>query len=320
VKKNHQRQGSRILNLPPSELDHPTAQFEDSFFIEEFCKNNVFGIRLLKTYLLYTGIHPDMIAGIKSHRKGSPHKMMPPKLLITGSSGLIGKILWRGLADSFDLYGVDISPVEASDHVFRADISNPEQLRVVFERIPLLAYVVHLAGDPHADALWQSVLTNNIVGTKNVFEMAKEVKVRRVVFASSNHVTGAYEGFPPGLHTQMDPVLVTPQDPIRPDGYYGVSKAVGEAIARMYVERYGLESICLRIGSVLKDNDPTRDPRHLSTWLSYRDLVQLVKKSLSAKVRFGIYYGVSNNKKRFWDISSAGAEIGYHPEDDASAC
>lgn len=244
--------------------------------------------------------------------------MTLPKLLITGSSGLIGKILWQNLADVFDLYGVDICLSEQTGNVFRADISNPEQVKAVFKRIHGLAYVIHLAGDPRVDADWQSVLVNNIAGTKNVFEVAKAYEVKRVVFASSNHVTGAYEGFPPSLHTQLNPILITAQHPIRPDGNYGVSKAAGEAVARMYYELYGFESICLRIGSVLKDDDPTGDARHQCTWLSHRDLVQLVKKSLSAEVKFAIYYGVSNNRKRFWDISNAVAEIGYEPEDDAS--
>jgi hypothetical protein len=86
----------------------------------------------------------------------------------------------------------------------------------------------------------------------------------------------------------------------------------------MYYEVHGLESVCLRIGSVLKDDDPARHVRNQSIWLSHRDLVQLVKKSLLAEVRFAIYYGVSNNRRRFWDISDAMAEIGYQPEDDAS--
>ena len=55
-----------------------------------------------------------------------------------------------------------------------------------------------------------------------------------------------------------------------------------------------------------------------STWLSHRDLLQLVKCSLTADVEFGIYYGVSDNRKRFWDISNAERELGYRPQDDAS--
>jgi hypothetical protein len=76
--------------------------------------------------------------------------------------------------------------------------------------------------------------------------------------------------------------------------------------------------VCLRIGSVLKVDDPTRDSRYMKTWLSHPDLIQLVRKSLRSTVTFGIYYGVSDSQGRFWDISNARAELGYDPQDDAS--
>lgn len=245
--------------------------------------------------------------------------MENPKLLITGFDGIVGKVLWRNLGGMFELYGLDRSLEEQGDNVFEADIANFEQVNAVFEKLPPITYVVHLAGDPRPDADWQSVLLNNIVGTQNLYEAAQTHGVRRVIFASSNHITGAYEGFPPELHTQSVPPLVKPGDPIRPDGYYGVGKAAGEALARMYYELYDLESVCLRIGAVLEDDDPTQDPRNESLWLSHKDLVQLVKKSLVGDVKFAIYFGVSNNRKRFFDISNAVEEIGYQPESDASA-
>ncbi|MGA7195104.1 MAG: NAD(P)-dependent oxidoreductase [Anaerolineales bacterium] len=244
--------------------------------------------------------------------------MTLPNLLITGCNGLVGRILWDGLKDDFDLYGLDISSNKSSEKIFQADVSKSDQVESVVNRIQSLTYVVHLAGDPRVAADWDSVFANNINGTKNIYEAARLAGVKRIVFASSNHATGAYEGFPPSLHTKKNPTLITTRDPIRPDGFYGVSKAAGEAIARMYYEVHGLESICLRIGSVIKDDDPNIDPRYECTWLSYRDLVQLVKKSLSADIKFGIYYGISNNTKRFWDISNAEAELSYHPEDDAT--
>lgn len=244
--------------------------------------------------------------------------MTLPKLLITGYAGLVGQILWRNLSDSFELYGVDIRKNEFVGNLFQADISSFDEVDAVFEQIPGLTHIVHLAGDPRVDADWESVLMNNIAGTRNLYEAARIHGVKRVVFASSNHTTGAYEGFPPNLHTQLNPNLITPQDPIRPDGNYGVSKAAGEAIARMYYEVYGVESVCLRIGTVLRDDDPSKDPRHQCTWLSHKDLVQLVRKSLLGDVKFAIYYGVSNNRKRFWDISNAEVEIGYRPKSDAS--
>jgi len=241
------------------------------------------------------------------------------KLLITGCNGLVGRILWDGLKNDFDLYGLDISSNKSSVQIFQADISKADEVQLAFHRISSLTYIVHLAGDPRVDADWDSVFANNIGGTKNIYEAARLAGVKRIVFASSNHATGAYEGFPPSLHTKQNPILITTRDPIRPDGFYGVSKAAGEAIARMYYEVYGLESICLRIGSVIKGDDPNIDPRYECTWLSHRDLVQLARKCLSADIKFGIYYGISNNAKRFWDISNAEAELGYHPENDASS-
>ena len=241
-----------------------------------------------------------------------------PKLLITGSSGRIGTILMTQLGDLFELFGIDICIAKSSSNQFRADVSNFEQISDVLRTIAPLPYIVHLAGDPRVGADWQSVLANNIIGTKNVYEMAKKFSVKRVVFASSNHVTGAYEGLSPSLHALRNPTHISIQDPIRPDSDYGTSKVFGEAIARQYYEVHGIESVCLRIGFVHPDNDPTKNDRLRSMWLSHKDLVQLIKKSIFSDVKFGIYYGVSDNKNCFWDISNARDEIDYQPEDDAS--
>ena len=153
-----------------------------------------------------------------------------------------------------------------------------------------------------------------------MYECARLFKIQKVIFASSNHVTGGYEGIPTKLHKQTRPQLITTQDSIRPDGYYGTSKAFGEALARQYLELFGIYSICLRIGTVRDHDDPMKDKtkRWLKTWLSHRDLTQLFKKSLTSNVKFGVYYGVSNNKGKFWDISNAKKEIGYNPIDDSS--
>lgn len=244
--------------------------------------------------------------------------MTRPKLLITGYKGLVGQVLWKNLGDEFELYGLDLAIGEKAKNIFQADIRDDQQVEAVFDRIPALTYVLHLAGDPRVEAPWESAFQVNIGGTQNIYEAAHRHSVKRIVFASSNHVMGAYEGFPPSLHLREKPEMISVNNPIRPDGFYGVSKAAGEAIGRMYFEVHGLESVCLRIGSVLKDDDPTQNLRFECTWLSHRDLVQLVRKSLSADVKFGVYYGVSGNRKRFWDISNAEAELGYRPEDDAT--
>ncbi len=243
--------------------------------------------------------------------------MNHPRTLITGSRGRIGSILTNALSDSFDVYGVDFTG-KPDERTLRADVSDFAALDCAFGSIGSIEYVVHLAADPRVDGDWDSILKNNIVGTYNTYECARRHGAKKVVFASSNHATGAYEGLPRVLHKEADPRKIGVTDPVRPDGHYGTSKVFGEALARQYYELYGLQSVCLRIGSVLPDDDPTHDERCMKTWLSHRDLVQLVRKSLLSDVGFGVYYGVSKNKGMFWDISNAQQELGYDPQDDAS--
>ena len=80
---------------------------------------------------------------------------------------------------------------------------------------------------------------------------------------------------------------------MRPDGHYGLSKAFGENLARFYFDRYGIETVCLRIGSSFPE---PKDRRMLATWLSYDDLERLVVASLTAPVvGHSVVYGMSDN-------------------------
>ncbi len=234
------------------------------------------------------------------------------KILITGCNGLIGKILMNGLKEH-ELYGIDIRGGD-DERCYKADISNFDELRGVIEKLNDIDTIIHLAADKRLDAPWESVLRNNIIGTRNVYEIARIYKIQKVIFASSNHVTGGYEKID-GIYDGM--MKIMPSLHIRPDSYYATSKAFGEALARQFYEMYGIKSICLRLGSVLEDDKP-RGKRLLSTWLSHRDLIQLFRKSIAANVDYGIYYGVSNNSHRFWDLSNAKKDLDYMPIDDAS--
>jgi nucleoside-diphosphate-sugar epimerase len=207
-----------------------------------------------------------------------------------------------------------------------ADVSNFAAIRPAFEGLDM---VVHLAADVSMQAPWESVLPNNIVATYNVFEACRQAGVQRVVFASSNHAVGMYEFDQPyvrirqGDYAGLDPAAVPWVDHtvrIRPDGYYGISKAFGEAVGAYYAENFAMSVICLRIGTVNRHNSPTHDVRHMATWLSHRDLAQLVDRCLTvAGIRFEIVYGVSGNTWRFWDIAHAQRVLGYVPQDNAEA-
>lgn len=233
-----------------------------------------------------------------------------PKLVLTGALGLIGSILREGLAKRHDVRGIDLSASEPK--ILAADVADMEAVARAFDQIGEFERLVHLAADRRVDAPWSSLLPNNILGTYNVYTAAHAHGVRRIVFASSNHVIGMVEEEGGG------PEVASVTDPVRPDSLYAVSKLFGEGLARYFYERHGLQSICLRIGSVLDDDDPTREARFLRTWLSHRDLVHLVDRSLKAEVEFGIYYGVSDNRDRFWSLESARSDLGYRPVDDAA--
>ena len=192
---------------------------------------------------------------------------------------------------------------------------------------------MHLAGTASLEAVWDDVLQNNIVGTYNVFEAAREAGVSRVVYASSNHVVGMYEvDGAPSIYDPDDERSYDETTEIRPDSLYGVSKAYGEALGRLYMEQHGLQVFCLRIGAVRAHDDPTdaaavplieldaggQRNRLRAVWLSRRDCAELIARCLEVEdVPWAIVYGVSANSRRFWDLEHARELLGWEPQDAA---
>jgi NAD+ dependent glucose-6-phosphate dehydrogenase len=246
----------------------------------------------------------------------------PRRILITGAAGLIGTVLMRGLEGRYAVTGIDRARRRPAN-VRRRNLARIVP-RVSFAEADA---VVDLAGNPDHTAGWPEIWRNNLRATMNALEAARRAGVHRYVFASSNHVTGMYEREPPwseivaGDYAGLDPAsipLLGASSPIRPDGAYALGKALGEAAARWYSDAFGLPAICLRIGTVNHADRPL-EPRHFATLLTHADLLRLVESALEAPdgLRFGVYYGVSRNTWRFWDISDAATEIGYEPQDDA---
>ncbi len=231
------------------------------------------------------------------------------KILITGAAGKIGRVLKEGLKDDYDLrlmYHRTVLPAEEGEEVVICDIADFDCVKKAVDGVDT---VVHQAADPAVDATWESVLHSNIIGVYNVYEACRQCGVNKVVFASTNHVTGYYE--------KDGRTYTTPDMPVRPDSYYGASKAFGEALGRYYSDAFGMSVICHRIGSFIGGEPEEGKGRILSTWMSNRDYVQLTRLSIETDVKFGIFYAISGNTRRYWDISSAQEILGYKPQDDA---
>jgi uronate dehydrogenase len=228
-----------------------------------------------------------------------------PRLLLTGAAGGLGRVLRPRLkAHCQTLRVSDISELgtaAAGEEVMPVPLQDAQAVDKLLEGVD---GVVHLGG-VSVERPFDEILPANIVGIYNLYEAARKHGTRRIVFASSNHVTGFYK--------QSE--TVTPTMPVRPDGYYGLSKAFGENIARFYFDRYGIETVCLRIGSSYPE---PKDRRMLATWLSYDDLERLVVASLSSPVvGFSVIYGMSDNPVVWWDNASA-KHVGFQPQDSSA--
>jgi len=224
-------------------------------------------------------------------------------VLITGAAGDIGTHLRRELAGKYTLRLSDIKPVgklASGETYLRGDVAKMADMQRVTRGVDA---IVHLGGFA-VEGPWEVILRANIIGCYNVFEAAYRNGVKRVLFASSNHATGFYK------RDEKIDHRVYP----KPDSRYGVSKVFGEQLGSLYADKYGMEVLCMRIGNVAA---APADKRRLSNWISPRDFARLVSVGIdNPNIGFEIVYGVSDNKRTFYDNANA-YRLGYRPQDDA---
>ena len=244
------------------------------------------------------------------------------KVLITGMSGLIGGLLKEHLksSGSYELSALNRSKVEGVRN-YRADISDINAIRPGFEGQDV---AIHLAAYLGSDD-WEGQLSSNIVGTYNVFEAARIAGVKRLIFASSGNAIRGYERVQPysaiaeGNYESIakDFPRIT-HEQIRPEGIYGAAKVFGEALGRYYSDAYGMSVLCVRIGSVQKDNRP-HSTRERSIYLSHRDVVQILHRCIDAPsdLMYDVFLATSKNKWGYRDLSHAREVLGYEPQDSA---
>jgi uronate dehydrogenase len=229
---------------------------------------------------------------------------MAGPVLLTGASGLLGRLLTARLgALGWQLRLTDIAPFpDPLPRGARFTQLDLEDREAVFAAAEGCRLILHFGG-VSTEQPFEAILGPNLRGTFHVYEAARREKAR-VVYASSVHVVGLFE-----RSAKLD------QDcPLRPDGYYGLSKAYGEMLARMYWEKHAVESVLIRIGSTLPE---ATNERFLATWLSHDDFVALIECSARAEqVGCAIIWGASDNSRSFWR-DDARQVIGWRPRDSS---
>ncbi len=226
------------------------------------------------------------------------------RILITGAAGSLGRQLRPGLAHLASKVRLadraDMGSAAPHEEIIQCDLSDPE---TTLELTKGVDAIVHF-GSVGQEQTFNEIMTDTIPGTYNMFEGARRHGIRRVVFASSIHAVGYYP---------LEEVVNTRQ-PHRPDSFYGMAKCFGEDLASLYWDKFGVESVCLRIGSAL---ERPQERRNLWSWLSFPDTVRLTERALTApRVGHSILFGTSNNSMQAVSNRRA-THIGYDPADSA---
>ncbi|MDR3535573.1 MAG: NAD(P)-dependent oxidoreductase [Acetobacteraceae bacterium] len=226
-------------------------------------------------------------------------------VLLTGASGALGRMLAKALTgEGWTLRMTDIAPfpdpVPAGATFAKADLNDGVAILRLAEGC---GAIIHLGGVA-VERPFEEILGPNIRGLYHVYEAARR-EGARVIFASSNHAIG--------FHERTETIGADAQ--LLPDGYYGLSKAYGELMGRMYWFKHGVESVFVRIGSAFPE---PKDARMLATWLSYADLERLmVRCVVTPEVGCCVVWGASANGRMTWWRDDARAQLGWAPQDSA---
>jgi uronate dehydrogenase len=254
---------------------------------------------------------------------------MDRTVVITGAAGNLGSKLRRHLEGRCALRLIDRDP-RGDAAIVAADLSRWDTAwTTLFEGADT---VFHLAADPTAQQTWPNVIAPNIDAVIHVFQDAvRSRSVRRVIYASSNHVLGGYKDDPntPFLTTDLPPrpgASYVVQGEQRDSTAYAAAKLFGERLGKCYAEEHDLSVLAVRFGWVRHgDNRPEdvpleRGPWFRLMWLSNRDYCHLMDCCLTADLglRFAILHGMSANSGMRWDLTTTSRLIGYQPRDDVT--
>jgi len=228
------------------------------------------------------------------------------RVVVTGAAGAIGSLIVGGLASRWQIRATDVRP---RDGIEALDVTDFDRCLAIFGSADA---VVHLAGNPHPDADWDSLRGPNVEGAYTVAAAAREGGVRRLVLASSLQ---ALSGYPPTRQRRA-------ADAPCAANLYGVTKAWAEALGGWVAATSRTSVVALRIGyfSAQPPAGAQATPSNLSAWLSPGDCTRLIRAAVETDhPGLVVVNGISANRYRVAELGEAEHAIGYSPADDAWA-
>jgi nucleoside-diphosphate-sugar epimerase len=228
------------------------------------------------------------------------------RVVVTGGSGKVGRACVEDLLKhGYEVVNVDTTPpaVERCPFV-RADLTDfgqaLEALSEVDDRLRDIDALVHLAAIPAPGKEPNAVIFKvNTLSTYNVFEAARRLGIRNIVWASSETVLGLPFNSPP-------PYAPVDEDYAgRPETAYSLSKLLGEEMAKQFC-RWDpeLKIIGLRFSNVMEPSEYARFPsfdadarvRKWNLWgyIDARDAAQAIRLSLEAPIKGAEVFIIAN--------------------------
>jgi nucleoside-diphosphate-sugar epimerase len=233
-------------------------------------------------------------------------------IVVTGGSGKVGRACVKELMDSgYQVTSIDMvpppgqsNPPKPGDVTYsRADITDFGQVMAALsgidERTGGVTGVVHLGAIPAPGQAPNHVTFEvNTISTYNVFEAARQLGIRNIVWASSETVYGI--PYPKG------PAYVPVDEAIeRPETAYSLSKLMGEKMAEQFCRWDPKTKIVgLRFSNVMEPQDYANFPGfdkdansrrfNLWTYIDARDAAQAIRLSLEARLIGAHIFGIAN--------------------------
>ncbi len=233
-------------------------------------------------------------------------------IVVTGGTGKLGRACVKDLmAHGYEVTSIDMvpppgltnPPTPGQISFSRADVADFGQamaaLSMIDERVAKVTGVVHLAAiAAPGQAPNHVIFETNTVSTYNVFEAARQLGIRNIVWASSETVYGV--PYPKG------PAYVPVDEAVRrPETAYSLSKLMGETMAEQFC-RWDprLKIVGLRFSNVMApedyasfpnfDKDPQARRFNLWTYIDARDAAQAIRLALEAKIKGAEVMGIAN--------------------------
>ncbi|WP_223587544.1 NAD-dependent epimerase/dehydratase family protein [Neobacillus bataviensis] len=245
---------------------------------------------------------------------------MKKKVAIIGGAGTIGTILRNGLRTKYDIVILDkIKPNEQKNFI-QVDATDFEQLlKSIPKDSDVLINLLNIKTKNELKnvAEFHKMTEIHLMSSFYIMHAALQLEIPKVIFASSNHTTDYYEA--EGI-SKLGREITTGDYPFS-NSLYGVLKLASENIGHILARNpdHPLSVINIRIGSVPKDEKKTvmEKKRLHRTLLSHKDTVQLFDLALESTVKYGTYYGVSDNPGKPWSTESTWKELGFVSKENA---